>query len=88
MSDSEVLQCGGVQNEDVSLNLRIASIFVILVASTFGACFPLWAKQKTIIPKGVFQYVHPSNASGAPLESDIPIALSLGLPNTLAQASS
>lgn len=57
MSDED--QCGGVQNEDAFLNLRVASVFVVLVTSTFGACFPLWAKDRRIIPSGVFQYVYP-----------------------------
>lgn len=57
MSDED--QCSGVQSQDDFLNLRVASVFIILVTSAFGACFPLWARNRKIIPMGVFQYVYP-----------------------------
>jgi hypothetical protein len=48
MSDEDL--CAGVQNEDTFLNLRIAAVFVVLVTSGFGACFPIWAKDRKFIP--------------------------------------
>lgn len=86
MSDED--QCGSVRNEDSLLNLRIASVFIILVTSAFGACFPLWAKDRTIVPRAVFQYVCPPPSFDPSLTRHLPVALSLDLRNILAQVSS
>lgn len=39
--------------------LRVASIFIILIGSTFGALFPVVAKRSTWlhVPKSIFEYV-------------------------------
>ena len=40
--------------------LRIAAIFIILVGSSFGALFPVFARRsrlKHVIPKAAFEYV-------------------------------
>ncbi len=52
------LQCGAVQSEHSYTNLRIASVFVILVASSFGALFPVIAKRSVFalsLPSKVFE---------------------------------
>jgi zinc transporter 1/2/3 len=43
--------------------LRVASIFIILVASTFGALFPVLAYRTKHfhVPKGLFKYVRGYN---------------------------
>lgn len=50
--------CGSGGGDDSNLHLRIASIFVILVGSMFGALFPVLARRtrwlSAAVPKGVF----------------------------------
>jgi len=53
----DVLQCGSVQNETTFFGLRVASIFVILVTSSFGALFPVIAKRNPwlAVPKSAYK---------------------------------
>ncbi|KAG9050411.1 high-affinity Zn(2+) transporter zrt1 [Tulasnella sp. UAMH 9824] len=55
---SEELQCGAVENEHTYTGLRIASIFVILAGSSFGALFPVIAKRNPFfsVPKTVYEF--------------------------------
>ncbi len=39
--------------------LRIASIFIIMASSGFGAFFPLIAKRTLHLPASVYEYVDP-----------------------------
>ncbi|KAG8980947.1 high-affinity Zn(2+) transporter zrt1 [Tulasnella sp. 427] len=52
------LQCGAVQNEHTYTGLRIASIFVILAGSSFGALLPVVAKRSPFLklPKTVYEF--------------------------------
>lgn len=52
------LACGAVQNEHTYTGLRIASIFVILAGSSFGALFPVIAKRSPFfkLPKTVYEF--------------------------------
>ncbi|KAH9479523.1 Zinc-regulated transporter 2 [Psilocybe cubensis] len=56
--DLEDLNCGSGGGSDTLFNLRIASIFVILVGSSAGALFPVLAKRSTWlhVPKSVFDF--------------------------------
>ncbi|KAG5636784.1 hypothetical protein H0H81_006898 [Sphagnurus paluster] len=55
MSDQEI-QCGPGGGADDFFGLRVASIFVILVGSSFGALFPVLAKRSSWlhVPKAIF----------------------------------
>ncbi|QRV74224.1 ZIP Zinc/iron transport family protein [Ceratobasidium sp. AG-Ba] len=57
MADAETVQCGPVDNEDTHLQMRIASIFIILVTSSSGALFPVIASRVKFlnVHKSVFQ---------------------------------
>ncbi|KAF9037712.1 ZIP-like iron-zinc transporter [Panaeolus papilionaceus] len=54
----EILNCGNGGGSDIHLNLRIASIFIILVGSTSGALFPVLARRTSWlhVPRGVFDF--------------------------------
>ncbi|KAF8159587.1 ZIP-like iron-zinc transporter [Crassisporium funariophilum] len=56
--DIEPLNCGSGGGSDADFNLRIASIFIILVGSSTGALFPVLAKRSSWlhVPKGVFDF--------------------------------
>ena len=56
--EEEEVNCGEGGGDDAYLGLRIASVFIILVGSTFGALFPVLAKRAKwlTIPKSVFEY--------------------------------
>ena len=54
----EELNCGSGGGADTYFGLRIASIFIILIGSTFGATFPVIARRsrlKNVIPGSVFE---------------------------------
>jgi solute carrier family 39 (zinc transporter), member 1/2/3 len=57
--DSDV-NCGSGGGSTGSMGLRIASVFIILVGSMFGALFPVLARRTRwlapLIPKGVFDF--------------------------------
>ena len=56
----EELNCGTGGGADTFFGLRIASIFVILVTSTFGALFPVLARRsrlRNVIPHSAFELV-------------------------------
>jgi zinc transporter 1/2/3 len=55
MSD---INCGSGGGDSSGLNLRIASIFVILIGSTSGALFPVLAKRSSWlhVPKSIFDF--------------------------------
>ncbi len=57
--DDDVPNCGSGGGADTFFGLRVASIFIILVGSTFGALFPVLAKNSSWlhVPKSVFEYV-------------------------------
>jgi solute carrier family 39 (zinc transporter), member 1/2/3 len=57
MSD---LNCGSGGGADTYHGLRIASVFIILVGSTFGALFPVLARRTSWlhVPKAVFEYAY------------------------------
>ncbi|KAF8967704.1 ZIP-like iron-zinc transporter [Flammula alnicola] len=56
--DTAGLNCGSGGGSDANLNLRVASIFVILVGSCSGALFPVLAKRSPWlhVPKSVFDF--------------------------------
>ncbi|KAL1707955.1 Zinc/iron permease [Schizophyllum commune] len=56
--EEEEVNCGEGGGDDAYLGLRIASVFIILVGSTFGALFPVLAKRAKwlTIPKSVFDF--------------------------------
>ena len=56
---AEPINCGSGGGDDSHLNLRIASIFVILIGSSSGALFPILAKRSSWlhVPKSVFECV-------------------------------
>ena len=58
---SSDLNCGSGGGADNLLGLRVASVFIILVTSTFGALFPVLAKRSSWlhVPKPVFESVRP-----------------------------
>ncbi|KAK7056298.1 hypothetical protein VNI00_002851 [Paramarasmius palmivorus] len=59
MSDAEeVLNCGSGGGDDRHFGLRVASIFIIGVGSTFGALFPVLAKRSKYlhVPKSLFDF--------------------------------
>lgn len=53
------LNCGAGGGDQSMFGLRVASIFIILIGSTFGALFPVVAKRSTWlhVPKSIFEYV-------------------------------
>lgn len=53
------LNCGVGGGDQSMFGLRVASIFIILIGSTFGALFPVVAKRSTWlhVPKSIFEYV-------------------------------
>ncbi|KAF8909309.1 ZIP-like iron-zinc transporter [Gymnopilus junonius] len=55
---SDPLNCGDGGGSQSYLNLRVASIFVILVGSSTGALFPVLAKRSSWfhVPKAVFDF--------------------------------
>lgn len=57
--DAEELNCGTGGGDHSMLGLRVASIFIILVGSTFGALFPVVAKRSSWlhVPKSIFECV-------------------------------
>ena len=56
--DASDVDCGSGGGDDSSTSLRIASIFVILVGSAFGALFPVLSRRtkwlSTRVPKKAF----------------------------------
>ncbi|KAL4252037.1 ZIP transporter family protein [Abortiporus biennis] len=60
-SSDDELNCGSGGGADTFLPLRIASVFIILVGSTFGALFPVLAKRTRWLdermPKALFDFV-------------------------------
>ncbi|KAF5362167.1 hypothetical protein D9756_002244 [Leucocoprinus leucothites] len=54
----EELNCGNGGGDDTLLELRIASIFIILVGSTLGALFPVAARHSSWlnVPKPIFDF--------------------------------
>lgn len=59
MSDSDEVNCGSGGGSDAFLGLRIASVFIIWAGSSFGAVFPVLARQSTLVnvPKWLFEWV-------------------------------
>ncbi|KIJ59235.1 hypothetical protein HYDPIDRAFT_170911 [Hydnomerulius pinastri MD-312] len=57
MSDS-TLNCGNGGGANTYTSLRIASVFIILVGSSFGALFPVLSRRTSWlrVPKGVFDF--------------------------------
>jgi zinc transporter 1/2/3 len=58
MSSTDAVNCGSGGGDGSSLGLRVASVFIILVGSMFGALFPVLAKRSTWlhVPKPVFDF--------------------------------
>ena len=59
-ADDDSSDCGNGGGDDRFLGLRIASVFIILATSMFGALFPVIAKRtrlSNVIPKPAFEYV-------------------------------
>ncbi|KAK0217742.1 Zinc/iron permease [Armillaria fumosa] len=56
--DDDAPNCGSGGGADTYFGLRVASIFIILVGSTFGALFPVLAKNSSWlhVPKSVFDF--------------------------------
>jgi zinc transporter 1/2/3 len=56
MSD---INCGSGGGDNSGLSIRVAAIFVILIGSSTGALFPVFAKRSSWlqVPKGVFECV-------------------------------
>ncbi|TDL23968.1 ZIP-like iron-zinc transporter [Rickenella mellea] len=55
----DALNCGNGGGSDDFFHLRIASIFIIMIASSFGALFPVVARRtrlNNVIPKAVFDF--------------------------------
>ena len=56
--DDGAANCGSGGGDDSELSLRIASIFVILVGSSFGALFPVLSRRTkwlgSRVPKSAF----------------------------------
>jgi hypothetical protein len=63
MSSSD-LNCGNGGGADSYTNLRIASVFIVLIGSSFGALFPVLAKktQWVKVPDAVFESVLQSSS--------------------------
>ncbi|KAF9443584.1 ZIP zinc/iron transport family [Macrolepiota fuliginosa MF-IS2] len=57
-NDTSELNCGTGGGDHSMFGLRVASIFIILVGSSFGALFPVVAKRSTWlrVPKSVFDF--------------------------------
>jgi zinc transporter 1/2/3 len=53
----ETVACGHIQRQDTYLGLRVASLFIILATSIFGASFPVLASRLQIFSehKSVFE---------------------------------
>ncbi|CAE6451383.1 unnamed protein product [Rhizoctonia solani] len=53
----EAVACGNVQRQDAYLELRVASIFIILATSIFGAAFPVLASRLRFLSghKSIFE---------------------------------
>lgn len=58
--DEDEVNCGPGGGVDTFLGLRIASVFVILVCSCFGAFAPVLATRSSAfrLPQSVFEWVH------------------------------
>ncbi|ODQ54435.1 ZIP zinc/iron transport family [Saitoella complicata NRRL Y-17804] len=58
MADAATPQCGGGNEFDGRIGLRIGAIFIILATSTFGTFFPLVAKRfpSLRIPNFIFEF--------------------------------
>ena len=56
----DTVNCGSGGGDTGSTGLRIASVFIILTGSMFGALFPVLTKRtrrmNEIVPKGVFEF--------------------------------
>ncbi|THH08542.1 hypothetical protein EW145_g2647 [Phellinidium pouzarii] len=53
------VNCGDGGGDDDFTSLRIASIFIIMIGSTFGSLFPVVARRtriRNVIPKAVFEF--------------------------------
>ncbi|PBK99637.1 Zip-domain-containing protein [Armillaria gallica] len=57
--DDDALNCGSGGGADTFFGLRVASIFIISLCSTFGALFPVLVKSSSWlhVPKSVFESV-------------------------------
>jgi zinc transporter 1/2/3 len=57
MADVEAPQCGNIANEDTHFQLRVASIFIVLVTSSSGALLPVVASRikALAVHKSVFE---------------------------------
>lgn len=59
-ADDDELNCGEGGGSDEFFGLRVASIFIILIGSMFGALFPVLARRSrwlsSRIPHGVFDF--------------------------------
>ncbi|KAF8603843.1 ZIP-like iron-zinc transporter [Ceratobasidium sp. AG-I] len=57
MSEADAPQCGPIANEDTHFGLRVGSIFIILVTSSFGALFPVIASRVKAVSvhKSIFE---------------------------------
>ncbi|KAJ1306955.1 hypothetical protein OPQ81_007935 [Rhizoctonia solani] len=53
----EAASCGNASNEDTHFGLRVASLFIILVTSSFGAIFPILATRLRFlnVHKNIFE---------------------------------
>ena len=59
-SADDAVNCGSGGGANDFTSLRIAAIFIVLVGSSFGALFPVFARRsrlKNVIPKAVFECV-------------------------------
>lgn len=54
-SDSDIDPCA-ISNSETYFNLRIGSIFIILVTSIIGTLVPIVLRQSKIVPKPVFEF--------------------------------
>ncbi|KAF9531709.1 ZIP-like iron-zinc transporter [Crepidotus variabilis] len=57
-ADSSAVNCGSNGRVDTYMGLRVASIFIIMAGSTFGALFPVLARKSTWlhVPKSLFDF--------------------------------
>ena len=59
-ADDEELNCGEGGGSDEFFGLRVASIFIILIGSMFGALFPVLARRtkwlSSRVPHGLFDF--------------------------------
>lgn len=56
----DVIDCGNGGGADTFFGLRVASVFIIMVTSMFGALFPVVARRtglRRVIPHNVFECV-------------------------------